>query len=112
MGIVDRVGAAADIAGPRTRPLRPPAPADAAPAHTAQDQTGAIIAVAPAGSDGRPVRAAPRPLATFVAHLIATDQQAPQTRTLRRASPNEAIAAYAATARRAAISGEARVIRL
>lgn len=36
-----------------------------------------------------------RPRADFLAHLIATAQQAPQTRERRRAEPAEAIAAYA-----------------
>jgi hypothetical protein len=37
-----------------------------------------------------------RPDPTFVAHLIATAEQAPQTRRLRRAAPQEALSAYAA----------------
>jgi hypothetical protein len=37
-----------------------------------------------------------RPGAPFLAHLIATQMQAPQTRARRRAEPAEAIAAYAA----------------
>ena len=36
--------------------------------------------------------------AAFLAHLIATKAQAPQTRARRRASPQEAIAAYRAAA--------------
>ncbi|MEH2511681.1 hypothetical protein V1291_003035 [Nitrobacteraceae bacterium AZCC 1564] len=35
-----------------------------------------------------------RPNASFVTHLIATAEQAPQTRTLRRATPTDALAAY------------------
>jgi hypothetical protein len=38
---------------------------------------------------------AARPDASFVAHLIATAAQAPQTRALRRASPADALASYA-----------------
>lgn len=34
--------------------------------------------------------------ADFIAHLIATSAQEPQTRARRRASPNEAVAAYRA----------------
>jgi hypothetical protein len=49
-----------------------------------------------------------RALATFVAHLIANAQQAPQTRMRRRAEPDEAVrryrAALAPQARRAVIS--------
>jgi hypothetical protein len=37
--------------------------------------------------------------APFVAHLIAIKDQHPQTRERRRAEPNEAVAAYRATAR-------------
>jgi len=36
--------------------------------------------------------------AAFLAHLIATKDQHPQTRERRRAEPNEALAAYRATA--------------
>lgn len=38
---------------------------------------------------------AARPDAAFVAHLIATAAQTPQTRALRRAAPAEALASYA-----------------
>jgi hypothetical protein len=37
-----------------------------------------------------------RPSAPFLAHLIATDQHAPQTRERRRAEPDEAASRYAA----------------
>ena len=40
---------------------------------------------------------APRPDPTFLAQLIATADQAPQTRSLRRASPADAQAAYGAS---------------
>lgn len=36
------------------------------------------------------------PNSTFIAHLIATAERAPQTRTLRRATPADAQAAYRA----------------
>jgi hypothetical protein len=36
----------------------------------------------------------PRPDPTFVAHLIATAEQLPQTRSLRRATPADALSAY------------------
>ena len=47
-------------------------------------------AAAPAAN----VRATSRASADFVAHLIATSAQAPQTRARRRADPDQAIAAY------------------
>ena len=40
------------------------------------------------------VRATTHANADFVAHLIATSAQAPQTRARRRANPEDAIAAY------------------
>ena len=40
--------------------------------------------------------AAARANADFVAHLIATSAEAPQTRVRRRAEPEEAVAAYGA----------------
>ena len=47
-------------------------------------------------------RKAPQPLsrgdAAFLAHLIATKEQAPQTREKRRAEPAEVLAAYRAVA--------------
>jgi hypothetical protein len=43
---------------------------------------------------GSPAAPAARASANFVAHLIATRAQAPQTRTRRRADPAEAISAY------------------
>ena len=43
-----------------------------------------------------PAVAAPRANADFVAHLIATSAQAPQTRVRRRAEPEVAVAAYGA----------------
>ena len=50
-----------------------------------------------------PIRPLPRPDAIFVTHLIATVAQAPQTRSLRRASASDANAAY--TANRHPIAG-------
>jgi hypothetical protein len=50
----------------------------------------------------RPQRDVPPPLprgdAAFLAHLIATKAQAPQTRERRRAAPAEVLAAYRAVA--------------
>jgi hypothetical protein len=41
-----------------------------------------------------PKLALPRPNASFVAQLIATAEQLPQTRNLRRAAPADALSAY------------------
>jgi hypothetical protein len=43
--------------------------------------------------------ASQRPCAGFLAHLIATAGQLPQTREKRRAEPEDAVAAYQSTAR-------------
>ena len=61
----------------------------------------ALVPVAPANRS-EPFTGAPRPpSAPFLAHLIATARQAPQTRLRRRAEPEQAAAAYAAAPRRA-----------
>jgi len=51
-----------------------------------------------------------RPSAPFLAHLIATAQQAPQTRARRQAEPGEATARYAATAARPRGRGRSNVL--
>ena len=63
---------------------------DTTPASTA------LVPMAP-GSYCAPVSSrVSRPDPTFVTHLIATAQQVPQTRHLRRAAPQEALSVYAA----------------
>ena len=52
-----------------------------------------------------PVRTLPRPNSNFVTHLIATAEQAPLTRTLRRASAHDAQAAYASSRQRVTGTG-------
>jgi hypothetical protein len=47
--------------------------------------------------------------APFLTHLIATAEQIPQTRNLRRASPMEAQAAYRSAAQNATAASGARV---
>jgi hypothetical protein len=64
--------------------------AEASPTGTALVPTTPAPQHAPAGSRMS------RPDPSFVAHLIATAEQAPQTRRLRRAAPHEALSAYAA----------------
>ena len=48
---------------------------------------------------------ASRPDCGFIAHLIATKAQAPQTRTRRRAEPAEVISAYNGLGQRPAAAG-------
>jgi len=47
-----------------------------------------------------------RPRADFLAQLIATSAQVPQTRMRRRAEPEEAVAAYCANDRSPTLTGE------
>jgi len=56
----------------------------------------ALVTLAPNAHEARPHRPIPR-AATFLAHLIATARQLPQTRERRRAEPSVVIAAYQAT---------------
>ncbi len=62
---------------------------DAGPACTA------LVPVVPTAQWSRS-RPHPRPNSIFVTHLIATVEQVPQTRSLRRASASDANAAYTA----------------
>jgi hypothetical protein len=57
-------------------------------------ETRALVAIEPAAPCVRARSLTRHPAAPFLAQLIATHLQAPQTRARRRAEPNEAIAAY------------------
>src|ERR1700730_10602744 len=70
------------------------APPDAAPASVALVPT-----VASAQRSQASIRPLSRPSSIFVTHLIATAAQAPQTRSLRRATPADAQTAYQANRR-------------
>jgi len=63
---------------------------------TAPQDSRALTVIAPPAAREAP---ATRGDAAFLAHLIATKAQVPQTRTKRRVEPAEAIAAYRAVAR-------------
>jgi hypothetical protein len=56
--------------------------------------SNALIPLAHTEDAAAPSRPAPRANADFVAHLIATSAQLPQTRARRRAEPEVATAAY------------------
>jgi hypothetical protein len=60
----------------------------------------ALTVLRPVSEPARPIRVLPRPDASFLAQLIATADHSPQTRTLRRASSADAMAAYHSTAHR------------
>jgi hypothetical protein len=79
--------------------------AQSAPREAASDETRksdqstsnsrALIPLSPAASSARPHTTMRQP-ANFLAHLIATEQAAPQTRERRRLEPELATAAYCA----------------
>jgi len=62
----------------------------------AEGESRALVAVSPAMAPPEPPRVFRQ--APFLAHLIATREQMPQTRIRRRAEPGEALAAYRAVA--------------
>ena len=77
-------------AGRVEAPTEPDAPA-------AASESRALVALAPAADQSEHqigYRNAP-----FLAHLIATKDQHPQTRERRRAEPDQVLAAYCATAK-------------
>ncbi len=63
---------------------------------SAPAESRALMVIQPAARSDRQFPMSRYPAAPFLAHLIANRMQAPQTRALRRADPEEAIAVYAA----------------
>jgi len=63
-------------------------------------QSRALIAIEAAAPSERSFAQSRHPAAPFLAQLIATRLQAPQTRARRRVGPQEAISVYAAMAAR------------
>ena len=63
-----------------------------------------LVPVRPINRDSETPHVTPqatsRPDAGFLAHLIATSAQAPQTRARRRAEPDEAVSAYCGVGQR------------
>ncbi len=69
------------------------------PDQAAGSETGRVpIAIAPPASPGRAPVTIRRPAVGFLAQLIATAEQLPQTRSRRRIDPGTAIARYRTTA--------------
>jgi hypothetical protein len=62
-------------------------------------ESRAVIPLRPIAAGEAAVAARRYPLAGFLAHLIAIRERAPQTRRRGRATPGDAVAAYAATQR-------------
>jgi len=70
------------------------APAEAYAPDARETESRALIAVEPTTQSERTPGATRHPAAGFLAQLIATRMQAPQTRARRRAEPEEAMAVY------------------
>lgn len=68
--------------------------------------SNALVSVTPNSSESK-FRAGPRAQADFIAQLIATREQAPQTRARRRAEPEQAIAAYRSLGQWPRVTGRA-----
>jgi len=94
IGAIARTRAAAT--GPLGRGKSSPTCAERA----GSESSRALIAVAPPAESEPAPPLSRRPAAGFIAHLIATAQQAPQTRERRRADPDVAVSTY-----RAAMAG-------
>lgn len=98
---------AATAAGPIARGR----PASSSGAAAEAEGSRALIAVAPAAHSDLPPPVSRRPSASFLAQLIATAQQAPQTRARRRAEPDVAITSYRATATDVGATAGYRLVR-
>jgi len=101
---IGQSGQVRNTGGDRTRPVEPAAPSgnraghsDAAPGGEASRRT-ALVPIEPAARR-RPAGTVwlNRPSAPFLAQMIATKNDLPQTRARRRASQAEATAAYGTT---------------
>ena len=68
--------------------------ANESPEPEAETGSRALIAIEATAASERAPQVTRHPAAGFLAHLIATQMQAPQTRTRRRAEPEEASAVY------------------
>ena len=79
------------IGGPAIGPASRRASAER---HEPETETRALIAIAPPAPCERVPMLTRHPAAPFLAQLIATKLQAPQTRARRRAEPLDAIAVY------------------
>jgi len=69
--------------------------------------SNSLVPVNPIRREKRTMSANGRASANFVAHLIGTAAQAPQTRARRRAEPQDAVAAYRELGQRPSQPGRA-----
>jgi hypothetical protein len=100
MQAIDRVAGAEAVSPARPRPAQ-----DGASTARPVDLTGRALAVVEARASTASRTAAERPAAPFLAQLIATAEQLPQTRKRRRADPSEVTTLYATAATPAAWIG-------
>jgi hypothetical protein len=91
------VGGVRTASGVRIGPARDASAPTTGTALSGAESGRALIAVEAAIPTREAPTAGQRPYAGFLAHLIATADQLPQTRERRRAEPEDAIAAYRST---------------
>lgn len=85
-----------EVNGPQFRQSRPEMNTPQQSSEATESESRALIALDPLR--GRPQQMTAHRYAPFIAHLVATKDQHPQTRERRRADPVDAMAAYRATA--------------
>jgi len=100
MRAIDSIAGAEAISPACPRPAQ-----DGGPAAQPADLSGRALAVIEARPPTASQPRAQRPAAPFLAQLIATAEQMPQTRKRRRAEPSEATTLYSAAATPAAWIG-------
>jgi len=92
------------VSSNRPLPADRPAPTgEVEPAEPVLSQRRDVVVIEPARPTSPPVSHS-RPQAAFVAHLIATAHQDPQTREKRRAAPQEASDRYVAAGKPRAVN--------
>lgn len=91
--------------GASTIYTRPPRREAVTPRDAEPSECRALITIEASPPAERSAALSRRPLAAFLAHLIATKDDAPQTRVKRRAAPEEVIALYGMRPARPANAG-------
>lgn len=110
IGKAATIGPAASLAQGRTSSSRPRG--DTGQTDTPAAVSTALVPQTRLERENVPPTRAPRNDAAFIAHLIATAEHAPQTRHLRRASPQDAMAGYRATTQAGAVTSARLTSRL
>ena len=105
-----RVTGVTPFTGPAANRAEPQA-ARPVPQTTPERASGAALVPVAPPSAHRLVSRSGRPDAAFVVHLIATADRAPQTRSLRRAAPGDAVTRYRVAGETSTANATARISR-